>query len=178
MKIAYIITGLIIAMGAVAMPIKNAAASIGIEADQPVIPVGSTNTLKLWTGGGVTLAIPDDDWFKVKEPDGDRCDLDEAKFTFPITVAGAFSVVYPDDFDISTAKDDPLTGDNRCDTMNIGEYEVDVDARANAGTINTKIDFDVSFFVLPESPIGAIALIVAPIAAVSTYLLRKKNITS
>ncbi len=177
MKIAYIITGLIIAMGAVVIPMKSAAASIGLEAADAVIPVGGTNTLILKTSDGVTLTIPNDHWYKVKEPDGDRCDLDVTKFTFPITVTGAFSVVYPNDFDISI-KDDPNSGDNICNTSNIGEYEVDVDAKASIGNINAKIDFDVSFLVLPESPIGAIALIVAPVAAVSAYLLRKNHITA
>ncbi|MEM4275631.1 MAG: hypothetical protein QXK74_00965 [Candidatus Nitrosocaldaceae archaeon] len=173
-RITYLAIAAILAMSAViAQPTKSYAVE-GIAVNDGVISVGNTVKIKL-VAGDYPLTIPNQRWYKVYEPDGDRCVPNDALISFPytITVGNSLTLTYPTHFELDTTYSNG--GDLQCTTNVTGEYEVDVDARTTIGSVNYKVDFDVSFFVVPQSPIGAVAIVGSSIAALGAFMAFKRR---
>ncbi len=125
------------------------------------IPVGGTIDITFTNIYGVLLPTVT---IAVKEADGDICRY----VTHWIASGSSFTVTYPTDFN-------PDTGSISCDTNTPGTYLV----KSRAGDPNvppSEKTFNTSFLVLPETPIGAIAIIGSSLAGISAYaMLRRRN---
>ncbi len=99
----------------------------------------------------------------VKEADGDICRYIE-HWVLPNS---SFTVTYPTDFN-------PDMSSVGCDTNTPGTYFV----KSRAGNPNIpdrEKTFNTSFLVLPETPIGALAIIGSSLVGISAYTMLKRR---
>ena len=168
-----------------ALPIQNAKADHAniIESDPGVVTIGQSTLLSIHTDPAVTLnAISS--WTVTEGGTGseDICALDHDGDGTPSVPPGPFgsgavvSYTFPDDFVVIT--DNPVDGiGDGCDTGAAGQYTVEATVSTEAGEQTFTDDWEVSFLVLPESPLGAIAVIGSSIAALGAFFaLKKRNI--
>ena len=100
----------------------------------------------------------------VQEPDGDVCAANNLGSDIP---AGGVSKEYPTDFSLVSE-----AGDGICDTGNLGMYHAQSQVSTKNGMVEDSTQFETeSIFVLPESPIGLIALIGSSLAAFGAFML-------
>lgn len=106
----------------------------------------------------------------VQEPDGDVCYANDIGMDIP---SGGVSKQYPSDF--SLAED---AGDGICDTGDVGTYQAQSQVSTNAGLVENGAQFETdSPFVLPESPIGLIALMASTLAVLGAYMVIRGKTT-
>ena len=151
MKIEAMSITAIIALVVASIPIANAANTI--TADPSNVPLnGSTD---------VTLCVDNDTTatqILIVDPDGNI--LETKVINVPIPGGSCYTWTVPDVFDTVTALDTP------------GPWSFGVNIEEG---IPFYIDFQVSFFVLPEAAIGAIASIGAALAVFGAYIRMKKR---
>jgi uncharacterized membrane protein (UPF0136 family) len=98
----------------------------------------------------------------VQEPDGDVCAADGQDVVIP---SSGLTNEYPTDFSLVTD-----AGDGECDTGDIGTYTAQSEVSTKSGTVQDSTQFEIeSPFVLPESPIGLIALLGSSLAALGAF---------
>ena len=93
---------------------------------------------------------------KVTEPDGDLCEAQGLPQDIP--AAGRISKEYPTNFVFDTAG-----GDGICNTMKTGTYKAVSTVEVNGSVSSSETEFQTDFFVVPESPIGAAALMASSV---------------
>ncbi|MEM2966283.1 MAG: hypothetical protein QW052_05025, partial [Candidatus Nitrosocaldaceae archaeon] len=152
---------------------KKSYAVEGIAVSDGVISVSNQVKIKL-VADDYSITIPTKYWYRVYEPDGDVCVPKATLITFPytITAPGSLTLTYPNHFEPDIPNS---TGDLQCTTNVTGEYEVYVDANTTIGSVNYIVYFDVSFFVVPQSPIGAVAIVGSSIAALGAFMAFKRR---
>ena len=146
---------------------QSASATDILSLSTTTIPVGGTLTFTFTNTLNHTIDVGT---IAVKEPDGDICRVLHSN----IPAGGGYTAVYPTDFH-------PDGGSVACDTNTAGEYHVKarLGTPTNDGRDNQQEAlFTTSFFVLPESPVGAAALMGSSIAALSGFFLWKKRSTA
>lgn len=100
----------------------------------------------------------------VQEPDGDVCVAEGLTIDIP---ADGIGKVYPDDFGLATE-----AGDGICDTSHLGTYVAQSEVATNSGIVLDSAQFVTeSPFVLPESPVGLIALLGSSLAALGGFMV-------
>ena len=82
-----------------------------------------------------------------------------------IPASGILTKEYPTDFTLDTAK-----GDGACNTMQIGIYKAESEVEVDGVVSKSTAEFETNFFVVPESPVGAAALLGSSIAALGVYI--------
>ena len=100
---------------------------------------------------------------KVTEPDGDLCEAQGLPQDIP--AAGRISKEYPTNFVFDTAG-----GDGICNTMKTGTYKAVSTVEVNGSVSSSETEFQTDFFVVPESPIGAAALMASSLAALGAFV--------
>lgn len=104
----------------------------------------------------------------VLEPDGDICSALGLSASIPL---GGLTKKYPNDFAVMSN-----SGDGICDTGNLGIYHAQSQLRTTVETIVDTAEFQTeSPFVLPESPIGIIALVGSSLAAYGAFAYIKNK---
>ncbi len=100
----------------------------------------------------------------VQEPDGDVCAASGLSSDIPVD---GLSKEYPTDFALLTD-----AGDGICDTGDVGIYYAESEVNTTNGSVEDSAQFETdSPFVLPESPIGLIALMGASLATFSAFMV-------
>ncbi len=153
----------------IAMPINNSYADHlnGVVAEPGAISPGDTTDIEVHTDEGVFL-IAINTW-TVAEPDGDICKYED----LPVFVnqdEAEIEATYPDDFEIDVAG-----GNGVCDTNTIGQYITEVGVLTKAGPGIFSDDWEVSFFVVPETVLGAIAVVGSSIAVLGAFMAFKNR---
>ncbi|MEM2856257.1 MAG: hypothetical protein QW416_04060 [Candidatus Nitrosocaldaceae archaeon] len=143
----------------IAAPIKSYAAN-PLTLGSSTIPVGGTMSITFTNIYGVPLPTVS---IVVLEPDGDVCRV----VKHWIAPGSSFTVIYPTDFN-------PDAGSIACDTNIAGEYHVKSRA-GNPAIPGAEAKFLTSFFVVPESPIGAVVILGSSIAVIGSYMMLKKR---
>jgi hypothetical protein len=99
----------------------------------------------------------------VQEPDGDVCSASGLGVEIPV---GGLAKEYPTDFALMTNG-----GDGICDTGDVGTYYAQSQVSTKMGTMGDSTQFVTdSPFVLPESPIGLIALMGSLLAVFGAFM--------
>jgi hypothetical protein len=99
----------------------------------------------------------------VQEPDGDVCYAVGGGLDIP---SSGLTRQYPTDFSLATD-----AGDGVCDTGDVGTYQAQSQLSTNSGTVQNSAEFQTdSPFVLPESPIGIIALMGSTLAVLGVFM--------
>jgi hypothetical protein len=132
-----------------------------LVADPSNIPLDGTTSLRQQSeqvNDGKLMSL------MVQEPDGDVCAANTSGTEIPVD---GLSREYPTDFALVTD-----AGDGMCDTGDIGTYYAHSQVDTKTGTVqdNTQFETD-SPFVLPESPIGLIALLGSSLAVLSAFMI-------
>lgn len=106
----------------------------------------------------------------VQEPDGDVCAADGGNAEIPVE---GLAKEYPTDFALVTD-----AGDGTCDTGDVGTYYAESEVSTKSGTLHDNTQFETdSPFVLPESPVGLVALLGSSLAALGAFaLIRSKTL--
>lgn len=106
----------------------------------------------------------------VHEPDGDVCSANANGSEIP---ADGISSEYPTDFSLMSE-----AGDGTCSTGNVGVYHAESQVSTKNGIVQDSAQFETdSPFVLPESPIGLIALLGSSLAALGAFaVIRGRSI--
>jgi hypothetical protein len=138
-----------------------------LTANPGVINLGQTTdiTQKIDTCSGLTGNIIS---WTVSEIDGDICGANSLPEAIP--ASGSVTKEYPTEFSLLTSG-----GDGICDTGDIGKYVVGTQVEIGGVVQPFTDEFDTSFFVVPESPIGAAALVASSLAALAAYMLVRKG---
>jgi hypothetical protein len=106
----------------------------------------------------------------VQEPDGDVCAADNVGSDIP---SGGISKEYPTDFSLMSD-----AGDGICETGHIGDYYAESQVSTKTGTVQDTTQFETdSPFVLPESPIGLIALMASSLAVLGGFMVIRGRTT-
>ena len=104
----------------------------------------------------------------VFEPDGDVCGATGLSAQVPLA---GLNKEYPADFALVSGG-----GDGVCDTEDVGPYQAQSQVDTDNGSAVDTAKFDVeSPFVLPESPIGLIALVATSLAALGAFVFLKNR---
>jgi hypothetical protein len=104
----------------------------------------------------------------VFEPDGDVCGATGLSAGIPLS---GLSKEYPTDFALVTNG-----GDGSCDTGDVGTYQAQSQVETDNGAVVDTAQFEAeSPFVLPESPIGLIALVATSLAALGAFVFLKNR---
>lgn len=104
----------------------------------------------------------------VFEPDGDVCGATGLSAGIPLA---GLSKEYPTDFTLVANG-----GDGVCDTGDIGTYQAQSQVETDNGSAVDTAQFETeSPFVLPESPIGLIALVASSLAALGGFVFLKNR---
>jgi hypothetical protein len=104
----------------------------------------------------------------VFEPDGDVCGATGLSAGIPLS---GLSKEYPTDFALVTNG-----GDGSCDTGDVGTYQAQSQVETDNGAVVDTAQFEAeSPFVLPESPIGLIALVATSLAALGAFIFLKNR---
>jgi|GEM_PF-2359022 len=107
----------------------------------------------------------------VQEPDGDVCAASEQESEIPVS---GLTNEYPTDFSLVTE-----AGDGLCDTGDVGTYLAQSEVSTKGGTVQDSTQFQTdSPFVLPESPIGLIALLGSSLAVFSAFMIIRGRTTN
>jgi hypothetical protein len=147
------------------VPAKNALAVNGMTASPGVIAPGGTTDLTITLDAPATGTVLSWD---VLEADGDEC----SATGLPAAVGAGITKTYPTDFVLNVAG-----GDGVCDTGDIGSYNAEALVKVSVGTMKIVSEFETSFFVLPESPIGAVAIIGSSLGALGAFVgLRRHRV--
>lgn len=105
----------------------------------------------------------------VQEPDGDVCAANGIETEIPV---GGLGNEYPTDFSLVTDE-----GDGTCDTSHIGTYYAESQVNTTEGLVEDTTQFETqSPFVLPESPVGLIALVGSSLAAFGGFMAVRSRI--
>ncbi|GIU71416.1 MAG: hypothetical protein KatS3mg003_0895 [Candidatus Nitrosocaldaceae archaeon] len=183
-KAKYMVIGVIVLSIITALPIQNVKADHGnaIVADPGVVAIGGSTDLSIHTDPAVTL-VAISSWTVTEGGDGgseDICALDHDGDNIPSVPTGPFGTgavvtyTYPDDFVVITDDTADGIGDG-CDTGASGQYITEATVTTSIGAFNFTDDWEVSFLVLPESPIGALAVIGSSIAALGAFFALKRR---
>src|SRR5207247_10810759 len=81
-----------------------------------------------------------------------------------IPASGIITKVYPTDFSLDTSG-----GDGVCNTAQIGTYKATSEVEVDGVVSKSTVEFNTNFFVIPESPIGIIALMGSFLATFGGY---------
>ena len=179
------IMGAVILSIITALPIQNAKADHAniIEADPGVVMIGASTVLSIHTDPAVDL-VDISTWTVTEGGTGseDICALDHDGDGTPSVPSGPFgmgaviSYTFPDDFVVISDSAADGIGDG-CDTGAAGQYTIEATVTTSTGTFDFTDDWEVSFLVLPESPLGAVAVIGSSIAALGAFFaLKRRNI--
>jgi hypothetical protein len=104
----------------------------------------------------------------VFEPDGDVCGATGLSAGIPLA---GLSKEYPTDFALVSN-----SGDGACDTGDIGTYQAQSQVETDNGSAIDTAQFETeSPFVLPESPIGLIALVATSLVALGAFVFLKNR---
>ncbi len=104
----------------------------------------------------------------VFEPDGDVCGATGLSAAIPLS---GLSKEYPTDFALVSNG-----GDGTCDTGDVGTYQAQSQVETDNGAAVDTAQFEAeSPFVLPESPIGLIALVATSLAALGAFVFLKNR---
>ena len=138
-----------------------------LRAGNGVISLGGTNLLtqKLDTSASVTGKLLS---LTVLEPDGDTCVANSLPETIP--PSGMLTREYPTDFSLDTAG-----GDGACNTTQIGVYKAESEVEVDGVVSKSTAEFKTNFFVIPESPVGAAALIGSSLAALGGFMYFRRH---
>ena len=100
----------------------------------------------------------------VQEPDGDVCAASDMGVNIPTS---GLSKEYPTNFELMSD-----AGDGICETGDVGIFYAESQVSTTAGIVQDTTQFETqSPFVLPESPIGLIALLGSSLAVLSAFML-------
>jgi hypothetical protein len=148
-------------------PVEDCSDENVLLADAGVISTGGTTDLtqKLDTCNGVSGTIIS---WTVFESDGDTCVADDLPAVVPLT--GAVTREYPTEFTIAISG-----GDGECDTGDVGVFTSETQVNVGAKVLEDRVEFETNFFVIPESPIGVAALMVASLAALGGFMFWKRR---
>lgn len=106
----------------------------------------------------------------VQEPDGDVCAASDMELYIP---GSGLSREYPTNFELVTD-----AGDGMCETGDVGIFYAESQVNTTAGVVQDTTQFETqSPFVLPESPIGLIALLGSSLAVLSAFMLVRGRIS-
>lgn len=137
--------------------------STDLFASPPLIPLDGTTNLVQESdpaNEGKLMSLT------VQEPDGDVCSANGQDVEIP---SSGLSNEYPTDFSLVTD-----AGDGACDTGDIGTYTAQSEVSTKDGTVQDSTQFEIdSPFVLPESPIGLIALLGSSLAALGAFMVMR-----
>ena len=104
----------------------------------------------------------------VEEPDGDVCAATNVGLDIP---SSGLSKQYPTDFTLVSD-----AGDGVCDTGDVGIFEAESQVSTNSGLVQNTAQFQTdSPFVLPESPVGLIALMGSTLAVLGAFMAIKNR---
>ena len=145
--IMLMIFGGIVAIG---MPVANAANTI--TADPTNVPLGGSTT--------ITLCVDNDtdvNEIVIVDPTGTILEIKPVSVNIP--AGGCADWTVPDAFDTVTLNQ-------------AGPWSFAVNTEQG---IPLYVDFQVSFFVLPEAAIGAIAIVGSMVAVFGAYMFKKMN---
>src|SRR5437870_5253676 len=133
-----------------------------LVADKGVISLGETTKLiqKIDASSGLTGNLVS---LRVLEADGDTCVANGVPETIP--ASGIIRKVYPTDFSLDTSG-----GDGARNTAQIGTYKATSEVEVGGVVSKSTVEFNTNFFVIPESPIGLIALVGSSFAALGAYM--------
>jgi hypothetical protein len=102
----------------------------------------------------------------VQEPDGDVCAATGLGLDIP---SSGLSKQYPTDFALVTD-----AGDGLCDTGDVGTFQAQSQVSTKSGVVQNNAEFETdSPFVLPESPVGLIALMGSTLAVFGAFMAIK-----
>lgn len=141
--------------------------STNLFADPASIPLDTTTNLiqeaePVNTGKLMSLTV--------QEPDGDVCEANSSESEIP---DGGLGMEYPTDFSLLTEG-----GDGTCDTSHIGTYYAESQVNTTGGLVQDTTQFETqSPFVLPESPVGLIALMASSLAAFGGFMALRGRIS-
>src|SRR3989442_1267839 len=133
-----------------------------LVADKGVISLGETTKLiqKIDASSGLTGTLLS---LRVLEADGDTCVANGVPETIP--VSGIITKVYPTDFSLDTSG-----GDGACNTAQIGTFKATSEVEVGGVVSKSTVEFNTNFFVIPESPVGIIALMFSFLAAFGGFM--------
>ena len=77
---------------------------------------------------------------------------------------------YPTDFSIIS-----VAGDGLCNTNNVGIYNAESSVDVNGIIKKLRAEFETNFFVIPESAVGTLALVVSSIATLGGLMFWKRK---
>ena len=104
----------------------------------------------------------------VQEPDGDSCAANN--LAAPIPTSGKLTMEYPTDFSIIS-----VAGNGLCNTNNAGIYNAESSVDVNGIIKKLRAEFETNFFVIPESAVGTLALVVSSIATLGGLMFWKRK---
>jgi len=139
--------------------------STGLYADPSNIPLDATANLTQLSDPANNGELNS---LTVFEPDGDTCAATGLGLSIP---TGGISKEYPSDFALMSNG-----GDGICDTGDVGVYHAQSEMNTTSGTLINTAEFETdSPFVLPESPIGIIALMASSLAVLGAFTILKNR---
>lgn len=135
----------------------------GLYADPSSIPLDGTSSLTQLSdpvNNGELMSLT------VLEPDGDICAATGLSSSIP---SEGLSKEYPTDFALLSNG-----GDGICDTGEVGTYHAQSQVNTEGGQVSDTVEFETqSPFVLPESPIGIVAMMVSSLAVLAAFAFMK-----
>ena len=78
--------------------------------------------------------------------------------------------MYPTDFSLDTSG-----GDGACNTAQIGTYKATSEVEVGGVVSKSTVEFNTNFFVIPESPIGIIALMISFLATFGGFMFLRRR---
>lgn len=137
----------------------------GLYADPSDIPLDGTTSLTQLSdpvNNGELMTLT------VLEPDGDSCAATGLSSSIP---SDGLSKEYPTDFTLLSNG-----GDGICDTGDVGVYYAQSQVNTAGGQVSDTAEFETeSPFVLPESPIGIVAMMVSSLAVLGAFAFLKNR---
>ena len=136
-------------------------------ADEGAIGLGQRTNLvqKIDASSGATGTLLS---LQVLEPNGDRCIANGLPKAIP--ASGILSREYPTDFSRDSA-----IGDLTCNTFRVGVYKAESEVEVGGVVSKSTVEFETNFFVIPESPVGAAALIGSSLAALGGFMYFRRH---
>lgn len=145
-------------LGLITMSFHNVYASDGISANPGTIPLNGNAQIKLWIDAASTTRHVT--YIAVYDPTGTLVNDSVVDSSIPLpTISGGGSYTWD------------LNNDLNVVPNMVGNWLVVIDTLEGTSFL---IDFATSTFVLPETPIGAVAVLGSSLAALGVYIYRNR----